>query len=234
MNETVANMPDMNLIQNTINALMPTVIGCSIGVGSNALWDLIKSKAGVSGDLVIALERDPNDEARWAELKLTLLNIIGQNDGLEDELRRLLGVVLIPWQSRARESWDESESKLLTPYQRITKFIGRSEDMDELIAWAESDKPIAIRLITGRAGSGKTRTAIELMRDLEEKRWRNGFLTIEEMKRFSGQQNLSDWNWRTNVLAVVDYAAAASEELRIWFRHLRTTEKMKAGSCASS
>ena len=75
-------------------------------------------------------------------------------------------LVLVPWERKLRSAEAVGAADLLTPYRRVTELQGRDQEMEQHLAWAQSDRPIAIRLITGGAGSGKTRIAIELMRAL--------------------------------------------------------------------
>ena len=87
-----------------------------------------------------------------------------------------------------------SELALLSPYRRATRLIGRQQDLKDLLDWAASKRPVALRILTGRAGAGKTRLALELMRALRTPAgggkakaagpWRVGFLTADEMRRF--------------------------------------------------
>src|SRR5229473_7212861 len=55
-----------------------------------------------------------------------------------------------------------TEIDLLNPYGRAFGLVGREGDMNSLWDWLHSDRRIAVRILTGRAGAGKTRAAIEL------------------------------------------------------------------------
>ncbi len=116
-----------------------------------------------------------------------------------------------------------SELDLLIPYQQTTPLLGRDRELESLQTWLRSAAPVSIRVLTGGGGAGKTRLALELIESLEKTapgRWNCGFLTLTEMGRFSGLQNLSNWNRRRPVLAVVDYAAGSAKELRGWLEQL--------------
>ena len=95
--------------------------------------------------------------------------------------------------------------------------------MRELWDWLHSSRPISVRTITGRAGAGKTRAAIELVERLDTDRpsqWWAGFVQGRELHRFAAQQNLADWSWARPTLVVVDYAASLVPILRDWLRDL--------------
>jgi hypothetical protein len=117
---------------------------------------------------------------------------------------------------------------LLNPYSNAIPLIGREDQVASLRAWLDSPKPIAIRGLTGRAGSGKTRLALELCAavegpdadDEDGEGWLAGFLEHDELTHFPARQNLAGWDWPRPLLAVVDYAAASAQRLRAWLLSL--------------
>jgi hypothetical protein len=130
-------------------------------------------------------------------------------------------LTLIPPRNRAPQI--RTEIDLLNPYSRAVALVGRDADMQSLWDWLHSDRPISVRTLTGRAGAGKTRAAIELVEKLNQEKpgeWWGGFLQGREMRRFASQQNLADWSWARPTLIVVDYAASLVEPLREWLRDL--------------
>jgi len=131
---------------------------------------------------------------------------------------------LIAVQRRLKQDPITSEIQLLDAYRRTIGLVGREKDMEGLWAWVHDKKrPISVRVVTGRAGAGKTRLAIELMLRLQEEcpgQWWAGFLTSEELSRFVAQQNLSAWGWDRPTLAVMDYAAIAGPALERCLREL--------------
>ncbi len=76
-----------------------------------------------------------------------------------------------------------------------------------------------MRVLTGRAGTGKTRLALELCEDVREE-WDAGFVRDLELRRFLGAQNLSTWGWQRPTLVVIDYAASHAEPLCGWLGEL--------------
>jgi hypothetical protein len=115
-----------------------------------------------------------------------------------------------------RRQQRESETDLLTPYSMAIPMIGREQQMAELHDWLTSAKPIAIRVLVGRAGTGKTRLALELCDEAVKQQWDAGFVTERELDRFMTQQNLATWGWRRPTLIVIDYAAARARQLHYW------------------
>ena len=65
---------------------------------------------------------------------------------------------------------------LLDPYSRANDLVGREDDLGALEAWLASARPIGVRCLTGRAGSGKTRLALELCESAEGSGWLTGFV----------------------------------------------------------
>jgi hypothetical protein len=53
--------------------------------------------------------------------------------------------------------------------------------------WLASDRLISVRCITGRAGAGKTRLAIELCERAERAGWTAGFAQYEQFPKFVKQ-----------------------------------------------
>jgi tetratricopeptide (TPR) repeat protein len=114
----------------------------------------------------------------------------------------------------------ESDADLLSPYSRSIPLIGREREMAALRAWLASDRPISVRVLTGRAGAGKTRLALELCEALLDDGWDAGFVESGELVRFRSQQNLSTWGWQRPTLLVIDYAAVHAERLSGWLKEL--------------
>ena len=106
----------------------------------------------------------------------------------------------------------DSDADLLSPYARSIP-VGRQQEMTELQTWLGSGRPIAVRVLTGRAGAGKTRLSLELCEQMLAEGWAAGFLESEELRRFQDKQNLADWGWGRPTLIVLDYAAVHAERL---------------------
>lgn len=97
----------------------------------------------------------------------------------------------------------ESRAKLLDPHRGVAKFVGRSIQLEKLIGWCRNDAPKSLRLLTGPGGIGKTRLALELVRQLEEERWQCGWAGDRLESRA-----LAELRADTSgpILLVVDYA----------------------------
>ena len=67
--------------------------------------------------------------------------------------------------------------------------------MAALRAWLASGRRVAVRVLTGRAGAGKTRLSLELCEQMLAEGWAAGFVESEELGRFQDKQNLADWGW---------------------------------------
>ena len=98
--------------------------------------------------------------------------------------------------------------------------VGRETELADLRAWLRKEPAISLRVLTGNAGHGKTRLALELIEEMAPQGWCAGFLTRAELKRFRGQHNLADWGWNAPTLAVVDYAATSVRNLHAWLKEL--------------
>lgn len=80
---------------------------------------------------------------------------------------------------------------------------GRSEVLEELDAWADdSSKPVAVRLVHGAGGVGKTRLAIEWIRRRRQRHELDGFLVADPDRRWLERLCAQG----SPVVAVIDYA----------------------------
>ena len=62
----------------------------------------------------------------------------------------------------ARELWGRAASFLLEPEYGVVPFHGRQDELADLDAWCEGDAGLAVGLMIGPGGAGKTRLAAEL------------------------------------------------------------------------
>ena len=137
-------------------------------------------------------------------------------DKLPDEvglaLRRMLGrhLVIDP-----TEVWrpGPSEIHLLRAEYGVVPFHEqRRPEMDRLLAWCETDARMAVRVVTGAGGTGKTRLMIELCKQARRRRWRAGFLHRETPVTPSWElDGLVDGE--EPLLLVVDYAETKRDVL---------------------
>ena len=112
-----------------------------------------------------------------------------------------------------------SDADRLSPYALWIPLVGRERELADLRSWLDSEQAISVRVLTGRAGSGKTRLALELCEDIR-KAWDAGFVRYLELRRFMEKQNLSTWGWQRPTLVVIDYAASHADVLYGWLSEL--------------
>jgi hypothetical protein len=134
---------------------------------------------------------------------------------------------LVPKHNRKAERL-ETELQLLRVDVRATTLVGRDAELAALRAWLASPRPISGRCITGRAGAGKTRLAIELCERADSAGWTAGFAQYVQFQEFVKQA--AGWRWNCSLLVVVDYAAALSRDLRTWLEILARPETQRAGA----
>ena len=112
------------------------------------------------------------------------------------------------------------QTDVIRPFSRSIDMVGRENDLEELRAWLAKETPISVRVLTGNAGYGKTRLALELIEEVVLLGWHAGFLTRAELKQFRGQRDVARWGWNAPTLAVVDYASACARDLHAWLSEL--------------
>jgi tetratricopeptide (TPR) repeat protein len=88
----------------------------------------------------------------------------------------------------------------------------RRPEVERLLAWCEAGSAMAVRVVTGAGGTGKTRLMIELCRHARGRRWRAGFLHRETPVKPSWElDGLVDGE--APLLLVVDYAETKRDVL---------------------
>ena len=91
----------------------------------------------------------------------------------------------------------------------------REPDLLHLRDWLDSPNTISIRTLLGRAGTGKTRTAIEFVnREQSREDWNFGWLSGDELQRFIEHASLAGKIWTGNVCLILDYASASVDSLK--------------------
>ena len=117
-----------------------------------------------------------------------------------------------------RQAEPKTELQLFRVDLRATTLVGRDRDLSALKEWLASDRLVSVRCITGRAGAGKTRLAIELCEHAERAGWTAGFAQYEQFPEFV--KRAAEWRWNKPTLAVIDYAASLAQGLRTWLEIL--------------
>jgi hypothetical protein len=112
------------------------------------------------------------------------------------------------------------EAAILSPYSLAVPWVGREAALADLWGWMKGSRPISVRVMTARAGTGKTRLALKLCDEALGAGWGAGIVTESELIRFLAQQNLSTWGWSRPTLIVVDYASSRARLLRSWLIEL--------------
>jgi tetratricopeptide (TPR) repeat protein len=128
---------------------------------------------------------------------------------------------LTQFEARTARAADGSDAALLSAYRTdVVPLLGREQALGDLRRWLASDRDVSIRVLTGGAGRGKTRLALELAREAAGNGWLAGFVESRELDRFRCEQNVAEWAWDKPVLIVIDYAASRADQLRDWISEL--------------
>lgn len=64
-----------------------------------------------------------------------------------------------------------SPGRLLAPARRIVPFVGRTAELAALLRWCTGPDPVAVRLVSGPRGVGKTRLAREAAHEMAHAGW---------------------------------------------------------------
>jgi len=93
---------------------------------------------------------------------------------------------------------------LLRPECCALPLLGRAEELAVLEAWLDGPSAVSIRRLIGRAGTGKTRLAIELCRRATAQGWSAGFVTKQTITKVAAEGRYP--RTRDAVLVVIDRA----------------------------
>ncbi|MGI4954572.1 MAG: tetratricopeptide repeat protein [Janthinobacterium lividum] len=132
-----------------------------------------------------------------------------------------------------RPAWPagpQRELDLLDPERGTLPFVGRADTMGVLRGWAESEAKVSVLAVTGRAGSGKTRLALELCEALDPQSgggaWDAGFVSgpdLAEVVKALATRTF-DWSGQPRVLVVIDNAAQCHRAVAGWLDRLSGEE----------
>jgi tetratricopeptide (TPR) repeat protein len=117
------------------------------------------------------------------------------------------------------------ELNLLVPAAGRLPLIGRKDIFAELQAWIDDDAAISIHALIGRAGSGKTRLALEFCSKVDSDAnadggWLAGFLSPSDLAPVVDTLATRHFVWERPTLLVIDYAAQCHEALGGWLDRL--------------
>lgn len=77
----------------------------------------------------------------------------------------------LPSPSGATVAHATSPGRLLAPARRTVPFVGRTTETASCLAWCDDPRPVAIRLVSGPRGVGKTRLAREVAHTMAHAGW---------------------------------------------------------------
>ena len=118
----------------------------------------------------------------------------------------------------------QRELDILNPELSQVPLIGRGALLDDLVAWLDADEDISVHAVVGRAGSGKTRLAIELCGRIDSApevgAWAAGFLSPTELGSIVETLATQDFEWQRPTLLVIDYAGQSHTAIARWLDRL--------------
>jgi tetratricopeptide (TPR) repeat protein len=116
------------------------------------------------------------------------------------------------------------ELDILNPELSPLELVGRRPELEKLTAWLDDGAGISVHAITGRAGSGKTRLAMELCAQVDGAHeigaWAAGFLSATELPTVVEVLATHDFAWERPTLLVIDYAGQVHTALARWLDRL--------------
>ncbi|MGW5640908.1 P-loop NTPase, partial [Streptomyces sp. NPDC003832] len=222
-----------------VTSTTPVPVGAPVSGGTR--WSGISGAAvlagdGSAGDLLCGIVRHDRQADGGTRLTATpVSHLLTDRDGRPSKFRRLVAEhtgwdpVLEPIEpapllqpATARRNLG-SPSALLSANTEAVAFHGRKQELAELYAWCTTNPAkIAIQVITGPGGQGKTRLARHLTHTLSHQDWVTGHLRSDLSDR-KAPPDLNLLNTKLPLLLVVDYAETRPYLLRDLVTHLHTT-----------
>lgn len=120
--------------------------------------------------------------------------------------------LLAPGKVVLRDPVSAAPSRLLRPRHAVIPFLFRDAERDRLLTWSAEGPPLAVAVVTGAAGAGKTRLAAEVCANLAQRagaNWRAGFLQPSTHTFGPGQR----FERSASLCLVVDYAEARTADV---------------------
>lgn len=144
------------------------------------------------------------------ELKMHLLDL---DQGVREALLELRSDLLLLDGRRILPPWEGPDSWLLRAEYGVAPFHpARMSELDDIDDWATTSDRLAIRLLFGRGGAGKTRLALETVARHRQKGWRAGFLGRHDSGSIRNALSRL-FSEGPSCLLIVDYAETRRDEL---------------------
>ena len=139
-----------------------------------------------------------------AEIRAENADLVAQMEERANHALRLSFNDMLRLPAPIEQGNKQHPSYLLNTRNEVVDFYGRTEELEDLHAWADHDQPLAIRLYTAPGGMGKTRLLRQFCQELNATGWITGFLTrdIEDFARKDARLLLAA---PLKTLIVVDY-----------------------------
>jgi hypothetical protein len=117
------------------------------------------------------------------------------------------------------------ELDLLVPEAGKLPFVGREDIFAELRTWLDDEADISVHAVIGRAGTGKTRLALEFCKAIDSDfaakgPWVAGFLSPGDIAPVVETLATHSFAWERRTLLVIDYAAQCHSHLARWLDRL--------------
>ncbi|MFF5654391.1 tetratricopeptide repeat protein, partial [Streptomyces collinus] len=191
---------------------------------------------GFGGDLLCGIIRRDRQADGGTRLTATpISHLLGNQQGRPSEFCRLIAQhtgwdpILEPIEPAhllkpATVDRDlDSPAALLRADTEAVAFHGRDQEIADLHAWCTTDPAkVAIRVVTGPGGQGKTRLARHLTDTLSREDWVTGHLR-SDLTDHDAPPDLAPLRTALPLLLVVDYAEARPRLLRRLVTHLHTS-----------
>ncbi|MFG2825763.1 tetratricopeptide repeat protein, partial [Kitasatospora sp. NPDC048365] len=191
---------------------------------------------GFGGDLLCGIVREDRQADGGTRLTATPISrLLTDREGRPSDFRRLItehtgwDPVLEPIEPAkllkpAVVDRDlDSPAALLRADTEAVAFHGRDSELADLHDWCADDPAkIAIRVVTGPGGQGKTRLARHLTDTLSRENWITGHLR-SDLTDHDTPPDLTPLTTALPLLLVVDYAETRPRLLRRLITHLHTT-----------
>jgi tetratricopeptide (TPR) repeat protein len=121
---------------------------------------------------------------------------------------------------------DYNPLPLLAPDAGILPLVGREAMLAELQAWLDDDAVVSVQTLIARAGTGKTRLALELCKAVDdgnrpgEQGWIAGFIQPSDISAVIDLLATEHYHWTHQTLLVIDNMAVIHRDLARWLDRL--------------
>lgn len=222
--------PETGVVSGHYELTSTTPLPASVPAGQRTPWAGMSGGAVFSAGLLVGVLRGDRRARFGARLTATpaaelladeaFRRVVAESIGLDPmcEPVELSGFLESPYPNRDLRS----VASLLRADTAVVAFHGRETEIERLTAWCAKPDPLAVLIVTGQGGEGKSRLARRLLAEQRARGWTAGLLRSSVANGGLGEDRFAVVaRTRGPLLLAVDYAENRPRQVRDLLRRAR-------------